>query len=165
MLYYDHTGRYVCIQGDYEGDDTSLDFCPGIAPPTYLSYAICSRNAFRIYRKPWLKWYQTASYSYRATFWYFNFENYSNFVFDLSYIATHLHNLYHLHMFRFLNVAKIFAITCSVLLFFILILKASQLSLVMQLYMGNVWVWVLAEIINWNGPSVTFRSVFQNSVT
>ena len=45
-------GRYVSIQGQYEGDDTSLDFCPGLAPPSYLSYGTCSRNAFRIYRRP-----------------------------------------------------------------------------------------------------------------
>ena len=50
MLY--HGGRYVSIQGQYKGDDTSLNFCPGVTPPAYLSYGICSKNAFRIYRKP-----------------------------------------------------------------------------------------------------------------
>ena len=52
MLYYPNNGRYVSIQGENDGADTSLDFCPGIAPPAYLSYAICFKNAFRIYRKP-----------------------------------------------------------------------------------------------------------------
>ena len=50
MLYYPHTGLYVSIQGENDNDDTSLDFCPGVAPPAYLSYALCSKNAFRIYR-------------------------------------------------------------------------------------------------------------------
>ena len=50
MLHYN--GRYVSIQGQYEGDDNSLNFCPGVAPPAYLSYGICSKNAFRIYRRP-----------------------------------------------------------------------------------------------------------------
>ena len=52
MLYYQHNGRYVSIQGKNLGDDTSLDFCPGMVPPAYLSYGICSKNVFRIYRKP-----------------------------------------------------------------------------------------------------------------
>jgi len=52
MLYYVHEGKYVSIQGYKEGDDTSLNFCPGIAPPAYLSYGICSKNAFRVYQKP-----------------------------------------------------------------------------------------------------------------
>ena len=50
MIYY--SGRYVAIQGQYEGDDTSLDFCPATNPPAYLSYGICSKNVFRVYRKP-----------------------------------------------------------------------------------------------------------------
>ena len=50
MLY--HHGRYVSIQGKKYGDDTSLNFCPGLAPPAYLSYGICSKNTFRIYKKP-----------------------------------------------------------------------------------------------------------------
>ena len=49
MLYYEHNRRYVSIQGQDEGDDTSLDFCPGEVPPAYLSYGVCSKNAFRIY--------------------------------------------------------------------------------------------------------------------
>ena len=49
MLYYDIGGKYVSIQGQNEGDDTSLDFCPGEVPPAYLSYGVCSKNAFRIY--------------------------------------------------------------------------------------------------------------------
>ena len=52
MIYYQHNGRYVSIQGKNFGDDTSLDFCPGMVPPAYLSYGICSKNVFRIYRKP-----------------------------------------------------------------------------------------------------------------
>ena len=52
MLYYISGGKYVSIQGKNEGDDTSLNFCPGQTPPTYLSYGICTKNAFRIYRKP-----------------------------------------------------------------------------------------------------------------
>ena len=52
MLYYVHDGKYVTIEGQNIGDDTSLNFCPGVTPPAYLSYGICSKNAFRIYRKP-----------------------------------------------------------------------------------------------------------------
>ena len=52
MLYFPRTGRYVSIQGQDDKDDTSLNFCPGLAPPAYLSYGICSKNTFRIYRKP-----------------------------------------------------------------------------------------------------------------
>jgi len=52
MLYYVHGGKYISIQGQNEGNDTSLNFCPGVAPPAYLSYGICSKNAFRVYRKP-----------------------------------------------------------------------------------------------------------------
>ena len=51
MLYYVHGGKYVSIHGQDNGDDTSLDFCPGVDPPAFLSYAICSKNVFRIYRK------------------------------------------------------------------------------------------------------------------
>jgi len=50
MIYF--SGRYVAIQGQYKGDDTSLDFCPATNPPAYLSYGICSKNVFRVYRKP-----------------------------------------------------------------------------------------------------------------
>ena len=49
MLYYPNNGTYVSIQGKNDGDDTSLDFCPGMFPPGYLSYEICSKNVFRIY--------------------------------------------------------------------------------------------------------------------
>ena len=52
MLYYAQGQRYVSIQGEDLGHDTRLNFCPGIAPPAYLSYGICSENVFRIYRKP-----------------------------------------------------------------------------------------------------------------
>ena len=51
MLYY-YTGMYVSIQGEKEGDDTSLNTCPGPTPLSYFSYGLCSKNAFRIYRKP-----------------------------------------------------------------------------------------------------------------
>ena len=52
MLYHPGDRRYVSIQGENEADDTSLNYCPGIVPPAYLSYSICSKNAFQIYRKP-----------------------------------------------------------------------------------------------------------------
>ena len=52
MLYYSPIGLYVSIIGENWGDNTSLDFCPGVVPPVYLSYGICSKNVFRIYRKP-----------------------------------------------------------------------------------------------------------------
>ena len=52
MLHFENDGRYVSINGQNEGDDTSIDFCPGRPPPAYLSYGICSKNAFRIYKKP-----------------------------------------------------------------------------------------------------------------
>ena len=52
MLYHPGGRRYVSIQGDNTADDTSLNYCPGIVPPAYLSYSICSKNAFQIYRKP-----------------------------------------------------------------------------------------------------------------
>ena len=52
ILYYIHSGKYITIQGQNYGNDTSLNFCPGVTPPAYLSYGICSKNAFRIYRKP-----------------------------------------------------------------------------------------------------------------
>ena len=51
-IHYPREGRYISIQGRYEGDDTSLNFCPAEVPPAYLSYGICSKNAFRIYRRP-----------------------------------------------------------------------------------------------------------------
>ncbi|XP_065894534.1 uncharacterized protein [Dysidea avara] len=50
MLYYPHEGLYVSIQGENELDNTSIDFCPGAAPPAYLSYAMCSKNSFRVYQ-------------------------------------------------------------------------------------------------------------------
>ena len=52
MLYFPVAGRSISIQGQNDGDDTSLNFCPGLTPPVYLSYGICSKNVFRIYRKP-----------------------------------------------------------------------------------------------------------------
>ena len=32
MLYYEYDGKYVSIQGENSGDDTSLNFCPGVTP-------------------------------------------------------------------------------------------------------------------------------------
>ena len=52
MLYSEYVHNYVYIQGEHNGSPSSLNFCPGVYPPAYLSYAICSKNAFRIYRKP-----------------------------------------------------------------------------------------------------------------
>ena len=49
MLYFPYSGEYVTIDGNRNGDDSSLDFCPGMVPPAYLSYGICSKNVFRIY--------------------------------------------------------------------------------------------------------------------
>ena len=49
MIYYPREGLYVSIQGENDHDDTSINFCPAAAPPSYFSYAICSKNAFRIY--------------------------------------------------------------------------------------------------------------------
>jgi len=52
MLYYSRGGLYVSIQGETLTSKTSLNFCPGLMPPAYLSYSICSKNVFRIHRKP-----------------------------------------------------------------------------------------------------------------
>ena len=52
MLYSDSANKYVSIQGENSGDTASFNFCPGVTPPAYLSYGICSKNAFHIYRKP-----------------------------------------------------------------------------------------------------------------
>ena len=52
MLYSDSACKYVSIQGQNNGDAASFNFCPGVVPPAYLSYGICSKNAFRIYQKP-----------------------------------------------------------------------------------------------------------------
>jgi len=49
MLYYPRQGLYVSIQGENSNDDTSINFCPGAPPPAYLSYAMCSKNSFRVY--------------------------------------------------------------------------------------------------------------------
>ena len=43
--------KFISIQGDGEGDDTSLNTCPGSGPPTYFDYSRCPRNVFRIYKK------------------------------------------------------------------------------------------------------------------
>ena len=45
-------GKFVSIRGRNDEDDTSLDDCPVGEPPAYLSYGICSNDAFRVYRKP-----------------------------------------------------------------------------------------------------------------
>ena len=52
MLYNNNYNKYVSIQGENNGNAASFNFCPGITPPAYLSYGICSKNTFRIYRKP-----------------------------------------------------------------------------------------------------------------
>ena len=52
VIMLSYHGRYLAIQGQNEDDDTSTNFCPGIAPPAYFSYGICSKNVFRVYRKP-----------------------------------------------------------------------------------------------------------------
>ena len=52
MLYNEYSCKYVFIEGEKNGDPSSFNFCPGVAPPAYLSYGICSRNVFRIYRRP-----------------------------------------------------------------------------------------------------------------
>lgn len=46
-----HSSKFISIQGDNEGDDTSLNTCPGSGPPTYFDYSRCPRNVFRIYKK------------------------------------------------------------------------------------------------------------------
>jgi len=44
---------FISIQGSSEGADTSISVCPGNnPPPASLSYSFCSRNVFRIHRKP-----------------------------------------------------------------------------------------------------------------
>ena len=48
ILYYGYGGKYVPIPNR---NNTSLDFCPGVDPPAYLTYGICSENVFRIYIK------------------------------------------------------------------------------------------------------------------
>ena len=52
MLYYPNNGKHVFIQGEFSGAAIRLDFSPGMALPAYLSYAICSKNVFRIHQKP-----------------------------------------------------------------------------------------------------------------
>ena len=52
MLYNENACKYVSIQGEKLGDGSTFNFCPGVTPPAYLSYGICSKNAFRIYRRP-----------------------------------------------------------------------------------------------------------------
>ena len=43
--------KFISIQGDNEGNYTSLNTCPGSGPPTYFDYSRCPRNVFRIYKK------------------------------------------------------------------------------------------------------------------
>ena len=52
MLYNEYSCKYVHIEGQKNADPVDFNFCPGITPPAYLSYGICSKNVFRIYRKP-----------------------------------------------------------------------------------------------------------------
>lgn len=53
MLFSPFIGRrYVAVNGQNDGDDLTVDFCPGETPPAYLTYAICSKNVFRVYIDP-----------------------------------------------------------------------------------------------------------------
>jgi len=52
VVMLEHHNKYITIQGEFDGHDTSLNFCPGKAPPAYFSYGICSKNVFHVYRKP-----------------------------------------------------------------------------------------------------------------
>ena len=52
VVMIEYQGKFISLRGHNEGDDTSLDDCPIGSPPAYLSYGICSNDAFRIYRKP-----------------------------------------------------------------------------------------------------------------
>ena len=42
--------KYISIKGTQNGDDTSLDYCPGSVPPTYFSFFACTKNVFQIYK-------------------------------------------------------------------------------------------------------------------
>jgi len=47
---------YVNCMCQYKDDSLgtkqlSVDFCPGRAPPSYLSYEMCSKYAFQVYRR------------------------------------------------------------------------------------------------------------------
>ena len=51
MLYINANGsKYISIKGTHNGDDTSLDYCPGSVPPTYFSFFACTKNVFQIYK-------------------------------------------------------------------------------------------------------------------
>ena len=51
MLHINANGnKYISIQGSKEGDNTSLDYCPGTVPPYYFSYFTCTRNVFQTYK-------------------------------------------------------------------------------------------------------------------
>ena len=53
MLHINANGKkYISIQGQNEGDNASLDFCPGNVPPYYFSYFTCTRNVFQTYKIP-----------------------------------------------------------------------------------------------------------------
>ena len=52
MLYNEYSSKYVSLKGEQYHAPLNFNFCPGVAPPAYLSYGICSRNVFRIYRRP-----------------------------------------------------------------------------------------------------------------
>ena len=43
--------KYISIQGSRNGDDVSLNFCPGNVPPYYSSFITCTKNVFQIYMK------------------------------------------------------------------------------------------------------------------
>ena len=51
MLHINTNGKkYISIQGHNDGDNASLDFCPGNVPPYYFSYFACTRNVFQTYK-------------------------------------------------------------------------------------------------------------------
>ena len=54
MLFSSYSNRrYVAAVGQNDGDDVTVDFCPGETPPAYLTYAFCSKNVFRVYKDPY----------------------------------------------------------------------------------------------------------------
>ena len=50
VMLYINTNQYISIKGVNEGDDASLDFCPGSVPPYYFSFFKCTRNVFQTYK-------------------------------------------------------------------------------------------------------------------
>ena len=52
MLYNEYSSKYLSIEGEEYAAPNNFNFCPAVSPPAYLSYGICSKNVFRIYRRP-----------------------------------------------------------------------------------------------------------------